>query len=192
MDISDKLETHNDKTDNLNDTEGALRVQEIYFVDSETKVVVNAKFFLDLNKNIEYIKINLKYLEPDYKNNLLEKKNDNILDASKLIEEQQNILRNHFERNLISELEKCKSEAVNDTIQSSFDKGLFDLFGNKDQTFEPYLMFTDEYLLEKKRNRNTNIRWFVLFIRLRLFNERRYREVLKKMNTKTSLTLNKE
>ena len=64
--MSDKLETHNDKTDNLNDTEGALRVQEIYFVDSETKVVVNAKFFLDIN-SIEYIKINLKYLEPDYK-----------------------------------------------------------------------------------------------------------------------------
>ena len=72
------------------------------------------------------------------------------MDASKLIEEQQTILRNHFERNLISELEKGKSEAVNDTIQSSYDKGLFDLFGNKDHTFEPYLMFTDEYLLEKK------------------------------------------
>ena len=48
-------------------------------VDGETKVVVNAKLFLDINKDtaklasqIE-IKINLKYLEQDIKNKLLEK-----------------------------------------------------------------------------------------------------------------------
>ena len=37
----------NDMTDNLQN------VQEISFDDGETKVVVNAKLFLDINKNID-------------------------------------------------------------------------------------------------------------------------------------------
>ena len=57
--------TINGMTDNLQNTEIALRVQEINFDDGETKVVVNAKLFLDINKNIEDLKINLKYLEQD-------------------------------------------------------------------------------------------------------------------------------
>ena len=103
--------TINGMTDNLQN------VQEINFDDAETKVVVNAKLFLDINENIEDLKINLKYLEQDVKNKFLEKKKEIILDAAKLVEEQQTILRNHFERNLISELEKCKNQAVKDTIQ---------------------------------------------------------------------------
>ena len=54
------------------------------------------------------------------------------MDAAKLVEEQEVILRNHFKRNLLSELEKCKSEAVKDTIQLLYNKGLFDSFENKD------------------------------------------------------------
>ena len=34
------------------------------------------------------------------------------MDAAKLVEEQQTILRNHFERNLISELENVKQSKV--------------------------------------------------------------------------------
>ena len=143
IDISDKLENF----DNLQNTE--LRVQEINFDDGETKVVVNAKLFLDINKSIEDIKTNLKYLEQDVKNKFLEKKKEIILDAAKLVEEQQTILRNHFERNLISELEKCKNQTVKDTIQLLYNKGLFDSFENKDQIFNEYLYFSDEYLLEK-------------------------------------------
>ena len=79
----------------------------------------------------------------------LEKKKEIIFDAAKLVEEQQTILRNHFERNLISDLEKCKNQAVKDTIQLLYNKGLFDSFENKDQIFQSYLNFTDEYLLEK-------------------------------------------
>ena len=100
--LNDMQSTINGMTDNLQN------VQEINFDDGETKVVVNAKLFLDINKNIEDLKINLKYLEQDVKNKFLEKKKEIILDAAKLLEEQQTILRNHFERNLISELEKCK------------------------------------------------------------------------------------
>ena len=135
--------------DKLENFENLQSVQEINFDDGETKVVVNAKCFVDINKNIEDIKINLKYLEQDVKNKFLEKKKEIILDAAKLVEEQQTILRNHFERNLISELEKCKNQAVKDVIQLLYNKGLFDSFENKDQIFNEYLYFSDEYLLEK-------------------------------------------
>ena len=108
----------NDMQSSINGMTDTLQsVQEIKFDDGETKVVINAKLFLDINKNIEDLKINLKYLEQDIKNKFLEKKKEIILDAAKLVEEQQTILRNHFERNLISELEKCKNQAVKDTIQ---------------------------------------------------------------------------
>ena len=136
-------------SDKLENFENLQSVQEINFDDGETKVVVNAKLFLDINKNIEDLKINLKYLEQDVKNKFLEKKKEIILDAAKLVEEQQTILRNHFERNLISELEKCKDQTVKDTIQLLYNKGLFDSFEIKDQIFNEYLYFSDEYLLEK-------------------------------------------
>ena len=139
-----------DMQSTINGMTGNLQsVQEINFDDGETKVVVNAKLFRDINKNIEDLKINLKYLEQDVKNKFLEKKKERILDAAKLVEEQQTILRNHFERNLISELEKCKNQAVKDVIQLLYNKGLFDSFENKDQIFNEYLYFSDEYVLEK-------------------------------------------
>ena len=141
--LNDMQSTINGMTDNLQS------VQEINFDDGETKVVVNAKLFLDINKNIEDLKINLKYLEQDVKIKFLEKKKEIILDAAKLVEEQQTILRNHFERNLISELEKCKKQTIKYVIQLLYNKGLFDSFENKDQIFNEYLYFSDEYLLEK-------------------------------------------
>ena len=61
--LNDMQSTINGMTDNLQN------VQEINFDDGETKVVVNAKLFLDINKNIEDLKINLKYLEQDVKIN---------------------------------------------------------------------------------------------------------------------------
>ena len=66
--LIDMQSTINGMTDNLQS------VQEINFDDGETKVVVNAKLFLDINKNIEDLKINLKYIEQDVKNKFLEKK----------------------------------------------------------------------------------------------------------------------
>ena len=132
-----------------NNLENFNNLQEVIFDNAETKVLVNAKTFVDINKNIEDIKINLKYLEQDIKNKLLEKKKEIILDAAKLVEEQQTILRNSFERSLISELEKSKNQAVKDVIQLLYSKGLFDSFENKDQIFQSYLTFSNQYLLEK-------------------------------------------
>ena len=140
IDIFDKLKMFNTLQ---------LQVEEIQFINDETQIVVNAKLFLDINKSIEDIKINLKYLEQDIKNKLLEKKKEIISEAVKQANEQQVILRNHFERNIFVELEKCKNQAVKDTIQLLYNKGLFDSFENKDQIFQSYLNFTDEYLLEK-------------------------------------------
>ena len=150
--LNDLQSTFGDKLKkfNMQSTSGNLQnIEEIQFINDETQIVVNAKLFLDINKSIEDIKINLKFLEQDIKNKFLEKKKEIILDAAKLVEEQQTILRNHFERNLISELEKCKNQAVKDTIQLLTNKGLFDSFENKDQIFNEYLYFSDEYLLEK-------------------------------------------
>ena len=130
-------------------TDHLQNVQEINFDDDETKVIVNAKLFLDINKNIEDLNINLKYLEQDIKNKIIEKKKEIISEAVKQVNEQQVILRNHFERNIFVELEKCKNQAVKDTIQLLCNKGLFDSFENKDQIFNEYLYFKDEYLLEK-------------------------------------------
>ena len=125
-----------------------MRVEEIHFINNETQIVVNAKIFLDINKSIEDIKTNLKYLEQDIKNKLLEKKKEIISVAVNQANKQQVILRNHFERNLISELEKSKNQAIKDTIRLLYNKGLFDSFENKDQIFKEYLCFSEEYLLE--------------------------------------------
>ena len=80
--------------------------QQLTFDNGETKVLVNAKMFVDINKSIADMKINLKYLEQDVRNEFLEKKKIIYLVAAKLVKEQQVILRNCFEKNLISELEK--------------------------------------------------------------------------------------
>ena len=92
-------------------TEGALRAEEIQLKYGGTNIIIIAKLFLDISKSIEDIEINLKYLEQDIKNKLLEKKKEIILDAAKLVEEQQVILRNHFARNLILDLEKSQNQA---------------------------------------------------------------------------------
>ena len=74
IDISDKLEKFNNLQNTELRTEGALRVEEIQLKYGETKIIVNAKFFLDINKSIEDIKMNLKHLEQDIKSKFLEKK----------------------------------------------------------------------------------------------------------------------
>ena len=79
--ISDKLEKSYTQS-----ASGKLEnIQEINFDDGETKVVVNAKLFLDINKDtaklasqIKDIKRNLKYSEQDIQNKLLEKKKESL------------------------------------------------------------------------------------------------------------------
>ena len=89
-------------------------IKKINLNDGETKVVVNAKLFLDINKDTaklvsqtENININLKYLEQDIENKLLEKKKEILLDAANLDKEKQTILRSDFERNLMQSRQSC-------------------------------------------------------------------------------------
>ena len=83
-DISDKLETYiNEFKEQNNELRTELRVEEIQFNNDETQIVVNAKIFLDINKSIEDTKTNLKYLEQDIKNEILEKKKEVISRAVK-------------------------------------------------------------------------------------------------------------
>ena len=151
-DVSDKLETYTAKLasyiNEFKEQNTELRVEEIQFENGETKIIIIAKLFLDINKSIEVIKRNLKYLEQDIKIKLLEKKKEIISEAVKQANEQQVILRNHFERNIFVELEKCKKQTIKDVIQLLYNKGLFDSFENKDQIFNEYLYFSDEYLLK--------------------------------------------
>ena len=91
----------------------------------------------------------MRYSEQDIKNKVLEKKKVIISEAVKQAKEQQVILRNHFEQNLILELEKSNSQAVKDVKNLLYNKGLFDSFETKDQIFVYYLTFSVENLLEK-------------------------------------------
>ena len=82
--------------------------------DDETKVVVNAKLFLDINKDtaklaseIEDIKRKLKDLEQGIRNKLLKKKKENLLYTANPDKEQQTNLRNYFERNIMQSQRSC-------------------------------------------------------------------------------------
>ena len=189
--------TFDDKLENIKETN---------FNDGETKVVVNAKIFLDINKDaaklasqMEDIKRNLSYSEQDIKNRLLEKKKEILLDAANLDKEQQTILRNHFERNLmqsqqscILELEKSKNQAFKDVIQLLYNTRLFDSFENKDQIFESYLTFSEEYLLEKygKVIQTSDVIYYSSDLDYSTRED--MLKCLKKMNIKMLLTLNIE
>ena len=67
MDMSNNLEKHNSGNNSPTD------VEKIQFNHGGTKVVVIVKLFLNLNKNIEDIKINLKFSEQGTESKLLEK-----------------------------------------------------------------------------------------------------------------------
>ena len=73
--------------------------QQLTFDNGETKVLVNAKLLVDINKSIADMKINLKYLEQDVRKKFLEKKKIICLVAAKLVKEHQVILRNRFAKN---------------------------------------------------------------------------------------------
>ena len=64
--MSDKLETY---INEFKDQNTEMRVEEIQFKNGETNIRINAKLFIDLNKSIEDLKINLKFLEQDVKKN---------------------------------------------------------------------------------------------------------------------------
>ena len=84
--------------------------QQLTFDNGETKVLVNAKMFVDINKSIADMKI--KFLGQDVRKKFLEKKKIICLVAAKLVKEHQVNLRDRFEKNLILELEKIKQSGM--------------------------------------------------------------------------------
>ena len=50
---------------------------------------------------------------------------------------------------LLNSLQQIKTETIKNVIQLLYNKGLFDNFPNKDQVFEQYLSFSEQYLNEK-------------------------------------------
>ena len=75
---------------------------------------------------LEAFKVKFIFLEQGYKNKLLEKKREIVLEAAKVVQEQQMKQCNHVDRNLKIRIEKCTDEAVKDVIQILYNKGLFD------------------------------------------------------------------
>ena len=70
-----------------------MHVEKNQFNNDETQIVVNATLFLDINKSIDDMKVNLKNLEQDIRKKLLENRNEIISEAVKQTNEQQVILR---------------------------------------------------------------------------------------------------
>ena len=59
------------------------------------------------------------------------------------------ILNNKQKLSMLEEKYSQPEKIKKEIIQLLYDKGLFDNYPNKDQVFESYLIFSDEYLLNK-------------------------------------------
>ena len=78
----------------INENNDLDNLREIKFKDGETHILVNAKLFKDINKQLEDLKINQKYLEQESKNKLQEQRKEIILEATNIIDERSRVERN--------------------------------------------------------------------------------------------------
>ena len=140
-------------------------LEEIKFKNGETEILINAKYFIDLSKQLEDLEINLRFVEQDYKR-LLDQRKEIISEALNFIKNHTHnllktnslalksdlgneILNAEEVKKLKTTLSNCKQQTIKEVIQLLYDKGLFNSFENKDQVWVDFLTFTDEYLLEK-------------------------------------------
>ena len=110
-----------------------------------TEEVLQTRLIEDIQDSYEKLSSSTSDIEIKINNNTNEIKN-----ISLQLESIKNELINLKEKYSQPEitLEKIKKEI----IQLLYDKGLFDSFPNKDQVFEPYLIFTDNYISKKYGN----------------------------------------
>ena len=96
------------------------------------------------------------------------------------------------QQSCILELEKSKNQAFKDVIQLLYNTRLFDSFENKDQIFESYLTFSEEYLLKKygKELQTSDVIYYSSDLDYSTRED--MVKCLKKMNIKMLLTLNIE
>ena len=146
-----------------------IKLNEIQFTSDSGDVLFNSKFIIDIQQNISYLSTQFELLKEQHKLNL-DKQRKEIIDQviefiqnhtyetlkvenlkfkSSIPGEMGMILNSSEIHNLINGLEKNKTEIIKNVIQLLYNKGLFDNFPNKDQVFEQYLSFSEQYLEEK-------------------------------------------
>ena len=112
-----------------------------------TEESLQTRLIEDIQDSYEKLSSSTSDIETKINNNTNEIKN-----ISLQLESIKNELINLEEKNQTSRMKNeilLASQIKKEIIQLLYDKGLFDNYKNKDQIFEKYLIFTDEYLLNK-------------------------------------------
>ena len=126
-----------------------LEVKEIKFTDNQTEIIINTSFLIDIKnklKDIDLIFNKLKNLDMIIK--FQEQYNkEKISQINNLIDDK--ISNKVFEEILINEFDNINEKVIKKVIQLLYNKGVFDDAINKDQVWEPYLNFNDDYLIKK-------------------------------------------
>ena len=126
-----------------------LEVKEIKFTDNQTEITINTSFLIDIKnklKDIDLIFNKLKNLDMIIK--FQEQYNkEKISQINNLIDDK--ISNKVFEEILINEFDNINEKVIKNVIQLLYNKGVFDDSINKDQVWEPYLNFNDDYLIKK-------------------------------------------
>ena len=113
-----------------------------------TEETLQTRLIEDIQENYEKLEISSSNVETKINNNTNEIKNISLQLQSiknKLINLEEKLINSQGEQTFDLHKEQIKKEI----IQLFYDKGLFDNYKNKDQIFEKYLIFTDEYILKK-------------------------------------------
>ena len=137
-----------------------------------TEEVLQTRLIEDIQENYEKLSSSTSDIEIKINNNTNEIKNITLQLES--IKNEQSKIDSRFATKLINLEEKYSQPEINkeqikkEIIQLFYDKGLFDNYKNKDQIFEKYLIFTDEYILKKYGNEIKIGPMILLFIRFRL------------------------
>ena len=121
-----------------------------------TEEVLQTRLIEDIQENYEKLSSSTSDIETKINSNTNEIKNISLQLES--IKDEQSKIDSRFATKLINLEEKYSQPEINkeqikkEIIQLLYNKGLFDSFPNKDQVFEPYLIFTDNYISKKYGN----------------------------------------
>ena len=150
-----------------------LEVKEIKFTDNQTEITINTSFLIDIKnklKDIDLIFNKLKNLDMIIK--FQEQYNkEKISQINNLIDDK--ISNKVFEEILINEFDNINEKVIKNVIQLLYNKGVFDDSINKDQVWEPYLNFNDDYLMEKNMEKKLKlIKIFIIYLILIIIQEK--------------------
>ena len=121
-----------------------------------TEETLQTRLIEDIQDSYEKLEISSSNVETKLNNNTNEIKNISLQLES--IKNEQSKINSRFATKLINLEEKYSQPNIDsnkikkEIIQLLYNKGLFDSFPNKDQVFEPYLIFTDNYISKKYGN----------------------------------------